>query len=133
MRTIEVLEKHPLTADAMRKWHHQAVIENASEELPEEFIKELRDMIVGDDIVERIIDANPRNWFDFFDFNKIYVDIKADFDGTFQYTLLDGNVSNLGSLEKFKTRKEADAAAVEAAILMLENKLNLLEKDNKDS
>jgi hypothetical protein len=133
MRTIEILEKNPLATDAMRKWHHQAVIENASGELPEEFMKELRDMIVGDDIVERIIDANPRNWFDFFDDNNIYIDIKADFDGTFQYALLEGTVSKLGSLEKFKTRKEADTAALEAAIISLENKLILLEKDNKDS
>jgi hypothetical protein len=131
MRTIEVLEKHPLTADAMRKWHHQAVIENASEELPEEFIKELRDMIVGDDIVERIIDANPRNWFDFFDDQGIFINISTTNNGkTYQ---CDVSQDLKGESQGGYTRKEADLKGVIIAIEMLEKKLNLLEKDNKDS
>ncbi len=132
MRTIDLLKENPLAFEAMRKWHRDEILES-SKDLPQYFIEMLQKEIIDESVIQAITDANPRNWFDFFDNHKIYIDIKADFDGTFQYALLDGNVSNLGSLDKFKTRKEADGAAIEAAISTLENKLKLLEKDNKDS
>jgi hypothetical protein len=132
MKTIELLKENPSAFEAMRNWHRNEVLES-SKDLPKYFIEMLEKENIDESVIQAITDANPRNWFDFFDSHKIYIDIKADFDGTFRYALLEGTVSELGSLEKFKTRKEADSAAVEAAILSLENKLKLLEKDNKDS
>ena len=88
-------------------------------------------MIVGDDIVERIIDANPRNWFDFFDDQGIFINISTTNNGkTYQ---CDVSQDLKGESQGGYTRKEADLKGVIIAIEMLEKKLNLLEKDNKDS
>ncbi len=134
MKTFELLENNPKAYQVIHDYYLNELMSTLDlSEFPEEFDKYVREQGLEMDKVVAIIEANPRNLFDVFDNNKIYIDIKADFDGTFQYALLQGTVSELGSLEKFKTRKEADAAAVEAAIVSLENKLKLLEKDNKDS
>jgi hypothetical protein len=134
MKTFELLENNPKAYQVIHDYYMNELMSTLDlSEFPEEFDKYVREQGLEMDKVVAIIEANPRNLFDVFDDNKIYIDIKADFDGTFRYALLEGTVSELGSLEKFKTRKEADAAAVEAAIVSLENKLKLLEKDNKDS
>ncbi len=134
MKTYDLLENNPKAYQVIHDYYMNELMSTLDlSEFPEEFDKYVREQGLEMDKVVAIIEANPRNLFDVFDNNKIYIDIKADFDGTFQYALLQGTVSELGSLEKFKTRKEADTAAVEAAILSLENKLKLLEKDNKDS
>ncbi len=134
MKTFELLENNPKAYQVIHDYYMNELMSTLDlSEFPEEFDKYVREQGLEMDKVVAIIEANPRNLFDVFDDNKIYIDIKADFDGTFRYALLEGTVSELGSLEKFKTRKEADTAAVEAAIVSLENKLKLLEKDNKDS
>jgi hypothetical protein len=134
MKGLELLEKNPNVAKLICNYYLEMMIESLkNENLPEDFKQSIREEGIDNQKIAAILEGNPRNLFDFFDDRSIYIDIKADFDGTFQYALLDGNVSNLGSLEKFKTRKEADAAAIESAILTLENKLNLLDNDNKNS
>jgi hypothetical protein len=134
MNTFDLLENNSRAYKVIHDYYLNEIVNTLNlADLPEEFDSYVRERGIDIDKVAAIIEGNPRNLFDVFDHNQIYIDIKADFDGTFQYALLQGTVSKLGSLEKFKTRKEADTAAVEAAILTLENKLSLLEKDNKDS
>lgn len=128
------LDNYPKTAHLLQDYYTTKMLASIdTANVPEEFKETMRKEGVSMDKIEVLVNSNPRHLFEFFDDRSMYIDIKANFDGTFMYALLDGNVSNLGSLDKFKTRKEADAAAIEAAISTLENKLNLLDKDNKDS
>lgn len=134
MNTFELLENNSHAYKVIHDYYLNEIISTLdTSNLPEEFDSYIREKGIDMDKVAAIIDGNPRNLFDVFDDNKIYIDIKANLDGTFMYALLDGDVSNLGSLDKFNTRKQADKAAVEAAIVTLENKLTSLEKANKDS
>lgn len=128
------LNNYPKTAQLLQDYYTTMMLASIDRaNIPDDFKETIRKDGISLDKIEIIVNSNPRHLFEFFDDRSMYIDIKANFDGTFQYALLDGNVSNLGSLDKFKTRKQADAAAIEAAISTLENKLNLLDNDNKDS
>jgi hypothetical protein len=129
-----ILNNYPKTAQLLQDYYTTMMLASIDRaNIPDDFKETIRKDGISLDKIEIIVNSNPRHLFEFFDDRSMYIDIKANFDGTFQYALLDGNVSNLGSLDKFKTRKQADAAAIEAAISTLENKLNLLDNDNKDS
>ncbi len=129
-----ILNNYPKTAQLLQDYYTTMMLASIDRaNIPDDFKETIKKDGISLDKIEIIVNSNPRHLFEFFDDRSMYIDIKANFDGTFQYALLDGNVSNLGSLDKFKTRKQADAAAIEAAISTLENKLNLLDNDNKDS
>lgn len=134
MKTIELLKNNPKTEKALNEYYTATLIDSADDSnVPKEYIDFLKKQGVDTERLADIIDTASRSLFDFFDENKIYIDIVSQLDGTFMYALLDGNVSTLGSTFRSKTRKEADKKAVYAAIALLESKLISLEKDNKDS
>lgn len=119
MSGIEVLEKHPLAAKVVKDYLLEKMLESFKDEtVPEEFKEMMRKEGVENDKVAALIDANPRFLFDVFDDNEIVVETHLYPNN--EFTIKIGNQATTNS---WKTRKEADAFAVETAFELLENKL----------
>jgi hypothetical protein len=73
---------------------------------------------IEDDKMAIMIDANPRMLFDVFDDNKVFIEIYMFPDDTFTC-----KISNGATTQSWKTRKEAESFAIEAAFEILEDKL----------
>jgi hypothetical protein len=130
MRTIDLLKENPLAFEAMRKWHRDEILES-SKDLPQYFIEMLEKEIIDESVIESITDANPRNWFDFFDTYNLYINITTEKGETFSYTIVNDHAS-VGSTFRSKTRKEADKEAIVTAIKMLNTRLTnqVIDKEN---
>jgi len=75
--------------------------------------------------VGTLIDVNPAMLFPVFDDNEIYIQIGVNRDSNlyFQYKINDFLIGNFFRDLKYKTRKEAELFAIEAAFEMLEERL----------
>ena len=119
MNGLELLEKHPLTAKVIRDWFLEQMIESFKDEtVPDEFKDFMRQQGVENDKVGKMIDVNPRMLFDVFDDNDLFIEIFMYPDVTFTC-----KIGNEATTNSWKTRKEAEAFAVEAAFEILEKKL----------
>ena len=78
----------------------------------------MRDQGVHNDKVGVMIDANPRMLLDVFDENEIVIENSLYPDGTFTI-----KIGNQATTQSWKTRKEAELFAIEAAFEILETKL----------
>ena len=119
MKGIDLLEQYPLTAKVIREWFLERMIESLQDEnVPDEFKNYMRDQGVHNDKVGVMIDANPRMLFDVFDENEIVIENSLYPDGTFTI-----KIGNEATTQSWKTRKEAETFAIEAAFEILETKL----------
>lgn len=134
MKGLELLDQNPKIAKLIANYYLDVMIESLNNEsLPEDFKEFIREQGMDNEKIAAIIDGNPRNLFEFFDEQEIYINVtryKAS-DGNV-YSILDNN-STVKSSKVFNTRKEADLEGVTLAIKLLEEKLNSLEKTNEDS
>lgn len=119
MTGIELLEKYDKAAIVIKQFYLNVMLESLKDEsLPESFKEYAREAGIDNDKIAAFIDAQPRGLFDVFDANKVYIQIIVYPDKKFTY-----NVNELGTTKSFNTRKEAEAAAVEGAFEILNNKL----------
>lgn len=119
MSGLELLEKHPHTAEVIRAWFLEQMIESLkTEDVPDEFKDFMREQGVGYDKLAVMIDANPRMLLDVFDDNKVFIEIYMFPDDTFTC-----KISNGATTQSWKTRKAAELFAIEAAFEILEKKL----------
>jgi hypothetical protein len=134
MKGLELLDQNPNVAKLIASYYLDVIIESLNDEsLPEDFKEFIREQGMDNKKIAAIIDGNPRNLFEFFDEQEIYINVtryKAS-DGNV-YSVLDNN-STVKSSKVFNTRKEADLEGVTLAIKLLEEKLNSLEKTNEHS
>lgn len=119
---IELLEKYPKTAEVIRAWYLEKMIESFSkpdlpEGIPQDFLDSFKTMGVKNEEVAPMIDANPSALFPLFDANDILIQINVG--KAFSYTINDGQVM----AGAWYVRKEADFAAVEQAFELLNRKL----------
>jgi hypothetical protein len=125
MNKIE-LKNYPLSAKLVKEWFMKEMIESFKDEtVPTEFKDFMLEQGIEDDKVETLINLNPRSLFDFFDENKIYIEIILYPDG--EFTCKIGNQSTTIS---WKKRKKAEFSAIENAFIILEEKLTPLEFTN---
>ena len=117
MKSIELLEKYPLTTEVVRDWFIKRMVESVNEDnnVPEDFKNFMIEQGVPNDRLCIFIDANPRSLFDVFDENNIV--IETSLYPNAEFTIKIGNQATTNS---WKTRKEAEAFAVEAAFEILE-------------
>jgi hypothetical protein len=129
MTGLELLEKHPHTAEVVKAWFVEQMIESLKDEtVPDEFKDFMRQQGVEYDKLAVMIDANPRMLFDVFDENDLFIEIFMYPDVTFTCKIGDQATTN-----SWKTRKEAEMFAIEAAFEILENKLKpVLEDEGSD-
>ena len=126
MNGLELLEKHPLSAKIVRDWFMQKMIQSikGNEEVPEDFKNFMLELGIENDKIAIMIDGNSRMLFDVFDNNDLFIEIFMYTDVTFTCKI--GNETTTNS---WKTRKDAEAFAIEAAFEMLENKLKPVSED----
>jgi hypothetical protein len=126
MKAIELLEKYPLSTEVVREWFMQKMIESVrgDDEVPEDFKNFMLEQGIDNNRMATIIDSNPRMLFDVFDNNDLFIEIFMYPDVTFTC-----KIGNQATTNSWKTRKDAEAFAIEAAFEMLEKKLKPVSED----
>jgi hypothetical protein len=128
MKGLDLLEKHPLAANVVRDWFMNQMLESFKDEtVPEGFKQYMLEQGIDNDKVGTLIDVNPRNLLDVFDENNIIIETSLYPNG--EFTIKIGNEATTNS---WKTRKEAELFAIEAAFEILENKLTPEEKTDEN-
>jgi len=119
MKGIDLLQKHTASAVVIRAWFLEKMIESLqTSDVPDDFKNMMRETGIEDDKLAIMIDANPRMLLDVFDDNNIIIENFLYPDGTFTI-----KIGNQATTQSWKTRKEAEAFAIEAAFEILEDKL----------
>jgi hypothetical protein len=120
MKGIDLLQKHTASAVVIRAWFLEKMIESLqTSDVPDDFKNMMRETGIEDDKLAIMIDANPRMLLDVFDDNDIIIENSLYPDGTFTI-----KIGNQATTQSWKTRKEAELFAIEAAFEILENKLS---------
>jgi len=120
MKGIDLLQKHTASAVVIRAWFLEKMIESLqTADVPDDFKNMMRETGIEDDKLAIMIDANPRMLLDVFDDNDIIIENSLYPDGTFTI-----KIGNQATTQSWKTRKEAELFAIEAAFEILENKLS---------
>lgn len=121
MKGVELLEKYPLSREIVRKSFMQKMIESikGDNDVPEDFKNFMLEQGIENDKMAIMIDANPRMLFDVFDENDLVIETSLYPNG--EFTIKIGNQATTNS---WKTRKEAELFAIEAAFELLEDKLS---------
>ena len=133
MKGIELLEQNPETAKLICSYYLEVMLESLNDDsLPEDFKDHVRSQGMDNNNIAAILDGNPRNLFDFFDNHNIYISINSFSDGSFSYSI-SSDIGTSGTSKVYKTRKEADKEAVEAAIKQLESTLTKSVSDKENS
>ena len=128
MKGLELLEKHPLTANVVRDWFMNQMLESFKDEtVPEGFKQYMLEQGIDNDKVGTLIDVNPRNLLDVFDENNIIIENSLYPNG--EFTIKIGNQATTNS---WKTRKEAELFAIDAAFEILEKKLTPKEETDEN-
>ena len=120
MKGIELLNKYPESAKIIRAWFLEKMIESLqTADVPDEFKDMMRETGIEDDKLSIMIDSNPRMLLDVFDDNGIVIENSLYPDGTFTI-----KIGNQATTQSWKTRKESELFAIDAAFEILENKLS---------
>lgn len=123
MNSKELLEKYPEAATAIIK--HQTKVFNdslESSDISPEFKEFAKTQDLDYETVASFMEVNPRIAFDTFDENQVYINIQVSKDGMFSYSII-GDLAEVGTSNKYKTRIEAEKLAVEEAFKTLNDKL----------
>ena len=127
MKAIELLEKYPLSTELVRNWFMQRMIESVKgdNEVPEDFKNFMLEQGIDNNKMAIMIDGNPRVLFDVFDDNDIIIETSLYPNGEFTI-----KIGNHATTLCWKTRKEAELFAIDAAFDILENKLKPASDDS---
>ena len=126
MKGLMLLEKYPAATEIIRAWFMEKMIESFKDEnVPDEFKDFMREQGIENDKLGTMIDVNPRMLFDVFDENDVIIIIK--YHDNFGFTWA---VEETDEQSFYKTRKEAEAFAIEVAFDILENQLKPVSDDS---
>jgi hypothetical protein len=132
MKAIELLEQNPESAKLICSYYLEVMLESLNDEsLPEDFKDHVREQAMDNRNIAAILDGNPRNLFDFFDDQSLFINIMTEKGETFSYKIIINEIG-VSSTLMAKTRKEAEKEAIIAAIGMLETRLtnSIIDKEN---
>jgi hypothetical protein len=132
MKAIELLEQNPESAKLICSYYLEVMLESLNDEsLPEDFKDHVREQAMDNRNIAAILDGNPRNLFDFFDSQLLFINIMTEKGETFSYKIIINEIG-VSSTLMAKTRKEAEKEAIIAAIGMLETRLtnSIIDKEN---
>ena len=124
MKTNELLKKYPKTTELVKEWHlNKLKMSLASQEIDDDFKKQIKIDVITDKVITEIIDSNPHAYFEMFDKKQIIINTEGNELGfraeIYKHTTPSG---------WFNKRIEAERLGLEKAFEILEKKLN--EKDN---
>jgi hypothetical protein len=127
------LELYPLAGKMLHDYYLELMLESINmSQLPDDYKEQIKQEGIEMDKIEDIANTNPRHLLDFFDDKEIYVRISVDSDGIFMFSIV-GPVATIGSTKSYKTRKEAEADAIEQATKQLELSLTKSISDKENS
>lgn len=132
MKGIELLEQNPESAKLICSYYLEVMLESLNDEnLPEDFKDRVREQAMDNRNIAVILDGNPRNLFDFFDDQSLFINIMTEKGKTFSYTIITDTVS-VGNTLMSLTRKKTEKEAIITAIGMLETRLtnSIIDKEN---
>lgn len=119
MEGLELLKNHPLSAKLIREWFMEKMIESLNNNsITDEFRQFMREQSIDDDKLGVMIDSNPRMLFDVFDENNVIIIIKYHDNFGFTWAVEEADDQSF-----YKTRKESELFAIEAAFEILESHL----------
>ena len=126
MTAKELFEKYPKAGEVIVKHYTDVFMDSLNtEEITEEFKEIAKTQMLDSEYIQNFIDSNPRGTFDVFDNNDINIIIHAYIEEPpteFGYSIpQEGDKS--ATMTVYQTRKEAEAAAVERAFQILNEKL----------
>lgn len=123
MKGIDLLNKYTASAEIIREWFLEKMIESLqTTDVPDDFKNMMKQTGIENDKLAIMIDSNPRMLFDVFDDNNIYLNIFRGDSGNFIWGWSD--IKETYVKDKFsKTRKEAELLAIEKAFEILEERL----------
>ena len=117
MKGLELLETYPKAAKVINEFYRSKMMTSMeTDDVPEEFKEMLKEQSFDNEYIATFIDSSPRMLFDVFDDHEVYIQINVP---NFSYSIDAGDVIS-GTWE---TRKEAEAAAIEHAFAILNDKL----------
>jgi hypothetical protein len=118
MKGLELLETYPKAGKIVNKWFLDKMIASLNNDaIPDEFKEYISNQPIENENISVMIDNNPRVLFDVFDDNNVFIQINVS--KTFSYSINEGDVIS-GS---WRIRKDAEAAAMEQAFALLDEKL----------
>jgi len=124
MKGLELLQKHPESAEIVRAWFMGKMIESLKDEnVPDEFKDYMREQGIDNDKLGIMIDVNPRMLLDVFDEHEVFISINV-VDRKFTY-----RIDNLVNPTEYSTRKECELISITRAFEILENKLSPKEEE----
>jgi hypothetical protein len=119
MKGVDLLNKYTASAEIIREWFLEKMIESLqTTDVPDDFKNMMKQTGIDNEKLAIMIDSNPRMLFDVFDENKIFIEIFLYPDETFTC-----KIGNQATTNSWKTRKEAELFAIEAAFEILESNL----------
>jgi hypothetical protein len=127
MEALKLLEKYPLSTEVVREWFINKMVESVKgdDTVPEDFKNYMLEQGIPNDKLCIFIDSSPRSLFDVFDENNVIVETIVFPDKTFSC-----KIGREATTNSWKTRKESEIFAIEAAFEILEQQLT--HKENTD-
>jgi predicted transcriptional regulator len=121
MKAINLLNKYPLSKNIIKEWMFNKLVESIKqdESVPENFKQYILNEGLDDEKLATMIDGQPRTLFDVFDENDIVIETLLY--PSKEFTV---KIGNLATTNSWKTRKEAELFAIDAAFELLENNLS---------
>ena len=133
MKGIELLEQNPESAKLICSYYLEVMLESLNDDsLPEDFKDHVRSQGMDNNNIAAILDGNPRNLFDFFDDQSLFINIMTEKGKTFSYTIITDTVS-VDNTSMSLTRKKTEKEAIITAISMLETRLTNSVSDKENS
>lgn len=119
MKAIELLNANPKTAEVIRAWFMEKMIESikTAQDVPEEFKDYMRQQGIDNEKLSIMIDAQPRSLFEVFDTKEIFINVFYII-GKFHAQISDNDAETEAT-----TRRDAEAGIIEHAFRILEEKL----------
>jgi len=122
---LELLKKYPKAAAVVKSHFLEIMLESLNtDSLPDDFKEHVRMQGINDDMVKKVLEKAPRNLFDVFDDNGMFINITFDHeDRVFRYSV-NGEVDS----QNYLFRKAAEESAITEAFSLLNQKLTEDEK-----
>jgi hypothetical protein len=119
MTMLELLKEYPNSANIVRQWFLNKMLNGLKDDsIPEGFKEYMKQKGVDDEKITDILQNSPRSMFDVFDDNGLYIEITRA-DDHFWWA-----VNSSVYQEKYSTRKDAEKAAISESFKLLNEKLN---------
>ena len=119
---LELLQKYPEAAKVVKSYYLEIMLNSLNDEsLPEDFKEHVRAQGIDDDKIAKIAEGAPRNLFDVFDANGIFIEISIS-NKDFSYKIYPRDQDFL-DVNWYATRKSAEEIAIKDAFKLLNEKL----------